>query len=153
MEEQQPIEEPEEKPEEAPEPESPPDVGTANVGSGPADGFGLTGSGKGTGGAGIGGSRPARSKYGWYAGQVQVQIQDALRRHEKTKTAEMKVDMRIWPDASGRIVKVKLSNSTGTPETDLVIEREVLGGLVLKEPPPSDMPLPIVLRVTLKRPG
>lgn len=82
-----------------------------------------------------------------------MQIQDALRRHEKTKTAELKVDMRIWPDASGRIVKVKLSNSTGTPEIDSAIEKEVLGGLVLKEPPPSDMPLPIVLRVTLKRPG
>jgi len=154
MVEQTPVEEPEEKPEEAPAPESPPDIGTSLTGGGPGDGFGLSsGGGKGTGGTGIGGNHAPRSKYGWYAGQVQVQIQEALRGHEKTKTAEFGGDMRIWLDAAGRIVRVKLAGTTGRAETDRLIETEVLGGRVLKDPPPADMPMPIVLRVTMRRPG
>jgi hypothetical protein len=33
------------------------------------------------------------------------------------------------------------------------IKNEVMAGLQLREPPPKDMPLPIVLRLTAQRPG
>jgi periplasmic protein TonB len=50
------------------------------------------------------------------------------------------------------VSRVQVS-STGDPELDAVIRNEVFGGLVLREPPPKDMPMPMVARVTARRPG
>jgi hypothetical protein len=36
---------------------------------------------------------------------------------------------------------------------DAVIRNEVLGSLTLREPPPKDMPMPMVTRVTATRPS
>jgi len=48
---------------------------------------------------------------------------------------------------------VVLTPSTGDAEIDAVIRNDVLGGLTLREPPPKDMPMPIVTRVTAQRPN
>ncbi len=56
--------------------------------------------------------------------------------------------MRLWSDPSGRIQRVQLVDSTGDPNIDAVLTREVLQGLQLRQPPPNDMPMPIVMRVT-----
>jgi len=47
---------------------------------------------------------------------------------------------------------VELSGSTGEPALDAALKNQVLNGLQLQEPPPSDMPLPIVMRLTARRP-
>jgi protein TonB len=44
-------------------------------------------------------------------------------------------------------------SSTGDAELDAIIRNEVLGSLTLREPPPKDMPMPMVTRVTERRPG
>jgi hypothetical protein len=44
-------------------------------------------------------------------------------------------------------------SSTGDAELDAIIRDEVLGGLTLREPPPKDMPMPVVTRVTERRPS
>jgi periplasmic protein TonB len=115
-------------------------AGLSGSGNGVGGGTG-TGAGAGTGGTG--------SKFGWYAGQVQKKIASALSANPKTKTSSIdKLEVRIWPDASGRITRASLTKSTGSSEVDDAIERQVLTGLQLDEPPPAGMKLPIVLRIT-----
>ena len=142
------------KPDNAPpKPDTPPDqpLGTNNVGPGPGDNFGLSGPG-GNGGFGGGGKGGAGgSKYGYYAGQVQRRISDALQKNPKTKTASMRVDVRIWPDATGRVIRAELKSSTGDNALDSAIQSQVLNGLQLDSPPPAGMPLPIVLRLTARK--
>jgi outer membrane biosynthesis protein TonB len=147
---EQKIEEPMIK-EEAPKEEAPkdePPLGTGIKGDGAGDSYGL-GSGSGTGR--IGGNGDA-GKWSWYAGQVQSRIQQALQRNPKTRTANMTVKVRVWPDMSGRIDRVQLADSTGDPGLDNVLRNEVLSGLQLQEPPPPGMPSPITLRVVARRP-
>jgi len=116
-------------------------------GEGPGDLFNLGGKPGGRGLFGGGGG----SKYGYYASMVQVQIEAALRAHPKTKNATLHVPIaRLWSDPSGRISRVQLASSTGDPELDAAL-REVLGNLVLREPPPKDMPMPINIRISERR--
>jgi protein TonB len=117
---------------------------------GPGDLFNLGGKPGGSpyGGAGGGGSR-----WGWYASIVQAQLESALRANHRTRNASMQVQIRIWADSSGRVTRVQLAASTGDPELDAVIRNDVFGSLVLREPPPKDMPMPMVTRITARRPS
>ena len=76
---------------------------------------------------------------------------ETLRRHPRTRTAAMDHRVRIWADASGRIIKARTVRSSGDPSIDTAIA-EALTGVQLAEPPPADMPAPIVLRVAARRP-
>lgn len=78
---------------------------------------------------------------------------EALGKNRRTRSASLSVKVRIWADATGRITRASLSGSTGDPATDKAIENEILTGLQLQEPPPDDMPMPIVMRITAKRPN
>jgi TonB family protein len=126
-------------------------MGTNVVGDGSSNAFGL----KAGGGAGrIGGRRGGRGggKYGAYASQVQSRVAEALRSNPATRSAEIRVDVRIWADATGRVSRARLARSTGDNALDRAIQDQVLTGLQLTEPPPSDMPMPIVMRLTARRP-
>lgn len=151
VEETQPDSPPE--PQEAPPAES---LGSNIQGDGPADGFGLSGRG-GTGligGGGIGrGTGGTGSKFGAYAGKVQRAVADALRTHKKIKTASLTIEVRVWADTTGRITRVRLAQSTGDPELDRAISEEALANLQLPDVPPADMPMPIVMRISAKRPN
>ncbi len=118
--------------------------------SGPPSDDGIGGAGGGGGNGGIGGG--GGSKYGWYASQVQARIADALRQNSKTRDVTLRIKVRIWSDASGRITRAELSGSSGDPNVDKAIKSEVLTGLQLQEPPPSDMPMPIVMMIQEQRP-
>jgi periplasmic protein TonB len=142
---------PDDKPKEASKKEAPPGpLGVNAKGEGQADSFGLVGRSGGNGlldGGGGGGSR-----FGWYAAQVQARIEEALRNNNRTRTASIPgVKVRIWADNTGRVTRAQLVGSTGDSAVDSAITNEVLTGLQLKEAPPSDMPMPIVLRVTAHR--
>lgn len=130
-------------------------MATGIVGDGPPDGFGLGSRGGGSGlGGKIGGTgRKGGSKYGWYAGKVQSSIVEALRSNSKTRSAVMSLQVKIWADATGRVNRAQLVSSTGNPELDSVLRNEVLSGLRLPEPPPSDMPMPINLRISARKPN
>src|SRR5271165_5959671 len=132
-------------------------LGVNAKGEGAGDAFGLVGrpggnallwSGGGNGDGGGGGTR-----WGWYAGQVQARVMDALQKNPHTRSAAFRVEVRIWPDTTGRVTRVQLVDSTGHPAVDAAIKEEVLTGLQLQEPPPTDMPLPIVMRLTARRPN
>jgi protein TonB len=117
---------------------------------GPGDLFNLGGKPGGNpyGGGGGGGSR-----WGWYASIVQSQIESALRSNSRTRNAIMQVEIRLWADTTGRVSRIQLVSSTGDAELDATIRDTVLAGLMLREPPPRDMPMPIITRVTERRPG
>jgi outer membrane biosynthesis protein TonB len=153
-----PTEAPKEAPKAPPKADNPPPTALATgiKGDGPGMGLASSGNGPGVGNVigGTGSSGASGSKFGWYAGQVQSKIAEALRRHSKTKSASISgLQVRIWPDAAGRITRANLTGSTGQADVDAAIEREVLTGLQLQEPPPAGMKLPIVLRVSAKRPN
>jgi outer membrane biosynthesis protein TonB len=147
--EEQKMEQPmikEDQPQEAP-PENEP-LSTGIKGDGP-NSFGL-GNKPGNGRMGSDGANG--TKWSWYASQVQSSVQQALQRNRKTRSASVNVNVRIWPDATGRINRAQLANSTGDPLLDAAIRDEVLTGLQLQQPPPIDMPAPITLRLAARRP-
>jgi outer membrane biosynthesis protein TonB len=116
---------------------------------GPADLFNL---GSKVGGSPYGGRGSGGSRWGWYASIVQTQIEAALRGNDKTKHAVMQLQVRLWADNTGRISRVELVSSTGDAGLDATIRNDVLGRLTLREPPPNDMPMPMVTRVTARKP-
>ena len=118
--------------------------------SGPPSDEGIGGSGSGDGG--IGGTGTGGSKYGWYAAQVQERVADALRQNSKTRGVSLRLKVRIWSDSTGRIIRAEVSGSSGDAAVDIAIKNEVLVGLQLTEPPPQDMPMPIVMIIHEQRP-
>jgi outer membrane biosynthesis protein TonB len=151
MVEQVAVDDTESKPE-APAAPATADVGTSIKGDGGPDAFGLGGNRSG-GTIGGGGPRSSGSKWGWYAAQVQSSLSEALRRNARTREAAFRIEVRIWPDLTGRVVRSQLVSSTGDSAVDAALKAEVLNGLQLKEPPPEGMPLPIVMRLTARRPN
>jgi len=153
--EQVPVNAMESKPDETSKDEPPanesPALGTSIQGSGPPDGFGLHG-GNSFFGGGTGKtiSRAVSSRWGWYASQVQSSISQALQSNSNTRTADFHVDVQIWCDRTGRITRAYLAGSTGSVALDKAITNEVLADLILQEPPPDGMPMPIVLRLTAR---
>ncbi|HUM12988.1 MAG TPA: TonB family protein [Myxococcaceae bacterium] len=147
-------------PPDEPRPASPPagPLALATEGEGPGDAFNLAGNpggrgllsggglGDGSGGLGGGGGNP----FGWYYAQVADELGDALRRDRRITSASLRVELRLWTDPSGRVSKVQLLRSTGDAAVDQAIQSIV--GLRLRQPPPPGSPMPMVLRVTARRP-
>jgi periplasmic protein TonB len=149
MVEQPPLENEPPKPADDP----PPMLATGIKGDGPGGIAGL-GSGRDRFGSGTGlGSARGGGKWDNFARQVQSKVSDGLHRSPKTRAARVSsLTVKIWPDSTGRISRAKLTGSTGGAALDAAIE-EVLTGLQLPEPPPPGMPLPIVLRISERRPN
>ena len=132
-------------------PEAPPseDLTTGIAGNGPNMGL-SGGSGNNRRNNDIG-RRGSASKFGWYAAKVQSSIAEALRRNAATKHSNLSVQVRIWPDANGRITRAQLVGTSGNSEVDQTIKEQVLTGLQLPQAPPADMPTPIVIRITARK--
>jgi outer membrane biosynthesis protein TonB len=132
----------------------------AAEGEGPGDAFNLvgnpggrgilTGGGLGDGtGDELGSGGGAEARFGWYYTKIAAEIEDAFRRQRVLTTASVRVDLRIWADPAGRILKLQLIRSTGDPAVDEAIQSVV--GLRLREPPPADIPMPMIARFTARR--
>jgi outer membrane biosynthesis protein TonB len=152
---QEPVADMETKPDETakpgPSPGEPTGPATSIQGDGSADGFDLqAGNGGGGGGSGKTISGGGGSRWGWYAGQVQRAISQALEGNDIARNAEFRIDVRIWADRYGRITRTRIAGSTGNAALDNAITNEVLAGLMLQEPPPEGMAMPIVLRLTAR---
>jgi protein TonB len=149
--EDKPVEKPKDEPAKAAKNDEPPGPLSLDAKAvGPGDLFNLGGKPGGNpyGGGGGGGSR-----WGWYASIVQSQIEAALRGNSRTRNATMQLEVRLWADGTGRVSRIQLVSSTGDAELDATIRDTVLGGLMLREPPPKDMPMPMITRVTARRPS
>jgi periplasmic protein TonB len=88
-----------------------------------------------------------------YAMAAKSRIMDALRSNPRTRKASLRIDIRIWPDQTGRITKASIAASSGDTALDATIRDEILTGLQLSTPPPAGMPTPIVMRVIARRPS
>jgi outer membrane biosynthesis protein TonB len=121
-----------------------------DAGKGPGD---LAGKPGGRGFIGSGGGGGGSSRWGYYASMVQTQIEAALKANEKTRHAVMKTQVRLWADGSGRVTRVQLTSSSGDAELDAVLRDQVLSALTLREPPPKDMPMPIIMRLSAQKPS
>jgi outer membrane biosynthesis protein TonB len=141
----------EEKQEDAP-PDPTPQVETALKGSGNT-GMVL----KSGNGSGVFAQRSAANadamRRSAYAGEVKSRIQQALEGNARTRKAGMMIEVRVWPDVTGRITRAKLNNSTGDSALDALIRDEILTGIQMSEPPPEGMPTPIIMRITARRPN
>jgi outer membrane biosynthesis protein TonB len=129
-----------------------PDIAATATGPG-KDSFGVGGRKPGSGTKKVIGSKNTRGKYDRFAKGLQSFIADALRKHPKTMQATMTMNVRIWADQSGRVTKASLEGSTGDSTVDAALRNDVLVGLQLNEPPPADMPMPIVMQVQGRRPN
>ena len=138
-----------EQPEEAPT-DSGPDL-TAPPGAGGKD-FGLKA--RNAGPRRLGGRAGGnRSHWTRYAAQMQNKIADALRQNASIRKSRMTAEVRIWADSNGRITRVTLVKSTGDATLDNALKSEALTGLQLTEAPPKDMPMPITLSLSARRPN
>lgn len=151
MVEQPPVKPDEQKPKDEPKNLDKPPGPPGPVASGPPSDYGLAGSGGG--GNGLGGGGEGGSRWGWYAGKIQQAVAEAVRQNEKTREAKLRLKVRIWADRNGRISRAQLADSSGDSAIDDVLKTQVLTGLILPEPPPTDMPMPIVLRINAQRPN
>ena len=137
----------------------------AAEGEGPGDAFNLVGnpggrgllSGGGLGdGSGdgavdaVGGGDGVGARFGWYYAKMVGEIEEALRTQRSLASAATRVELRVWADPSGRIRRVQLVKSSGDPAVDEAIQSIV--GLKLREPPPPDIPMPMIARLTARRP-
>ncbi len=131
----------------------------AATGEGPGDAFNLVGNpggrallsggGLGDGSGGGLGRGDATARYAWYYAKMQPDIEAALRGCKRLSSASVRMELRIWWDASGRITRVQPVRS-GDPAVDA--ELQTLVGLRLRQPPPSDVPMPVVMRLNARRP-
>ncbi|MDD5260529.1 MAG: energy transducer TonB [Methylacidiphilales bacterium] len=156
MVEQAPVDDKVEKPKDDPKPEEPPAaLAVDTAGNGPGDAFGLVGRPGGGSGNGSGGSGGIQrgGRWGWYASQVQATVEQALQKNSKTRSANARSTLRVWLDANARITRVTLDPPTGDPAVDEAIKNEALAGVKIPEAPPQDMPMPIVMRLTERRPN
>ena len=146
-------------PPDEPRPAAPPagPLALAAEGEGPGDAFNLAGNPGGRGllsGGGLGDGTAAGggggNPFGWYYAQVADELTEAFRNNKRVSTASTRVELKLWADPSGRVSKVQLVRSTGDPAIDDAIQSVV--GLRLKQPPPPGSPMPMILRLTARRP-
>ena len=112
---------------------------------------GLTNGPDGNGSIGSDDTGNGGTLFGQYFSAVQNSIAAALRNNPRTRRESMNVIVRIWPDATGRITKALVSGGADA-SLDATVQNDILTGLQLAEPPPADLHLPIVLRLTAQRP-
>jgi outer membrane biosynthesis protein TonB len=146
--EQPPVADNEPPPDDTPLDAPPEEIASNTTGAGPA-----AGGGRGNGNTIGGKRRKGGSQFGWYAAKVQSSVADALRRNSSTRTAAMSMQVRIWPDSTGRITRVQLVGTSGDPAVDDAIRNRILNGLQLPQAPPAGMPSPIILRINARHPS
>lgn len=135
-----------------PKPAAPASVpmGTSLKANGQANNFDLTGTPGGNGLLG-GGGGGGGSRWGWYQNVMQAQLNQALHENKTTTQATFQVTARVWVDAAGLVTRVVVAPS-GNPAVDDAIRNQVLVHMRFNQPPPADMPMPIVLSLTGESP-
>jgi protein TonB len=105
------------------------------------DSFGLVGR-KGGRDLLAGGSRNQ-----WYAGRIKDQLLDYLASREDVRASSYSVVVHVWIQQDGRLGRYRLENSTGDVNLDRALAHALDDLGRFEEPPPSDMPQPVRLRI------
>jgi periplasmic protein TonB len=151
MVEEQKIEPPVDQPDNKPQTEAPPPGPLALDAQGGAggDAFGLAARpggrdlllGSGTGGNGFG------NRFGRYAALMQDQIGRRLHDDEKLDVSRFRATVRIWLTETGQVEKVELARTTGDEMIDGLIAQALSSMPKMPEPPPREMPQPVIVRI------
>jgi len=146
------VQEPVAEDEQPPDNSAPEPPGEIDLGPGVAGGNGPAIGGGGGGNRIGGGRRASASKFGWYAAKVQSSIREALGSNPATRNASISgLTVRIWVDAAGQVTRAQLVGSSGNAAVDEAIRNRILTGLQLPQTPPSDLPMPINLRISARK--
>lgn len=143
--EQQKIEPPVDKPMDAPKDEPPPGPLALDAkGEAGNDAFGLGGK---VGGADFMSGGGGGTRFGHYAFLMNDVITKSLHNDDKLSSAKFRATVKVWVADSGKVLRVQVLHTTGDTNTDSRIE-QVIGAMpALPEPPPKDMPQPVVVRI------
>ncbi len=123
-------------------PPGPPDLGLPS-GAGPGD-FGPSGSGGGGGGGG--------SLAGWYGSVIGSALYEAVTKDGRLEHAKGEIRARIWIGPDGIPTRVELITRLGDPKLDAAFEDIVLHQLRPSDPPPKELPQPVVIRLRAQPP-
>lgn len=99
------------------------------------------------------GGRKGLAAFAWFTGQVKVKVEEALAADKDLSIAQYRLVVLLWLNTAGYIERVELQGTSNNEKTDTLIKKVLTGKLVANEPPPSDMPQPIKIRITSKNSG
>jgi len=120
--------------------------------SGPASDDGIGGGGGGGGGT-IGGGGDGGSRFGWYGSKVQDAVHVALNQNAQTRHASFRhLKVHLWIDSTGHVTRSTITGSSGDTTVDDALKNQALASVRISEPPPSDMPMPVVMTIDEERP-
>jgi outer membrane biosynthesis protein TonB len=88
--------------------------------TGPSAANGDPGFGIGVGGSGSG------SRYGYFVGLLQKGIIEQFNRNEKLRKREYKLGVGVWIEKDGTFSKIELLDSTGDPDLDAQLKKELI---------------------------
>jgi protein TonB len=87
-------------------------------------------------------------QFAFYTNLLQRRIQGALQQVAELKGSDFRVVVRLWLDASGRLTRSELAESTGSEALDGALKTAMAQMPALGERPPPGMPQPVRIRVT-----
>jgi hypothetical protein len=110
----------------------------------------LSGGGLGDGdGEGGGLGNGAGERFGWYYTQVGDQIEVLLRKSKALGALSARLEVRVWVDASRRLRVEPVKSDQDPRVLDALHELE---GKTVRDLPPEGTPIPMILRITARRP-
>jgi outer membrane biosynthesis protein TonB len=99
------------------------------------------------------GGGPSKYQFAWYTDLIKNKIEGAMAKDKVLANGAYKVVVKIWVASNGRIERYELVGSSGDPERDVLLKKALDSMPPLSDPPPSDMPQPVKLRVTARTVG
>lgn len=87
------------------------------------------------------------SRFAWYKGVLQSQVQGALQRKEDLRNRDFRVVVRIWLAADGAVVRSELMGSTGDADLDQRVRTALAQLPPISERPPEGLPQPVTMRL------
>ena len=88
------------------------------------------------------------NRFSGYLGLVQQELNRALQKIEKLRTADYRVIVRLWITPDGTVSRAELASSSGSQELDERLQKILAQLPPLRERPPADMPQPVKVRLT-----
>lgn len=108
------------------------------------------GAGSGGGMAGSGGGSAGTATYGQYLAYA---LQQVLQNDERTRRLVFRLALNIWLDPSGRLTRVDLVESSGSPQTDAAVLAALRAAGRVDEKPTAELTFPARVVITGRRPS
>lgn len=84
-----------------------------------------------------------------YTGVIQSDIQQALRKDNRTRSGSYSAGVKLWIDGPRTVRKAELFRSSGDQERDDTISR-LLDGLLISQAPPANTPQPVMVMINVR---